>query len=280
MDIEEERAERERPGFLERLSGFLSGAPEDRQELLDVLYAAHERSIIDSDALSIIEGALFASEKSVSDVMVPRPEMHVIEVSLPLPDIIAEVNKTGHSRFPVIEEDRDHVLGILLAKDLLKVHNAASFDLRAILRPALFIPEFKRLNVLLREFRLSHHHMAIVLDEYAGVSGLVTIEDVLEEIVGEIEDEYDDPPGEAPKIRKDHEGRYHMKAQTALEDVSEVLGVPLSSDDYHTIGGLIIGHMGRVPRPREVIDIGKVRIMVMRADGRKIHTVVVLKKMD
>jgi magnesium and cobalt transporter len=180
-----------RSGFLERLSSFLVREPEDREQLMQLLHSAHQRKLLDADALSITEGAIAASEMSVREVMVPRPLMEVVDVGDSLAEVISQVNTTAHSRFPVINGSRDNVIGILLAKDLLRVQREGDFKLRDWVRPAVFIPEFKRLDVLLREFRVSRNHMAIVIDEYAGIAGLITIEDVLEQIVGEIEDEYD-----------------------------------------------------------------------------------------
>ena len=170
----------DRPTFFERLSSLLLREPEDREQLIRLLHSAHEKNLLDADALSITEGALAASEVNVRDVMVPRAKMEVVDIEDPLEKIIEQTNRTAHSRFPVIEENRDNVIGILLAKDLLRIRKDKPFNLRDWLRPAVFIPESKRLNVLLREFRVSHNHMAVVIDEYAGVSGLITIEDVLE----------------------------------------------------------------------------------------------------
>ena len=193
-------------GFFERLSSMLLRKPEDREQLMELLHSAYERNLLDADALSITEGALAASEISVSDVMVPRSQMEVIDIDDPQSEIIAQVNRTAHSRFPVIDGDRDNVIGLLLAKDLLRLQTDVKFNLRDWLRPAVFIPESKRLNMLLREFRVSHNHMAVVVDEYASVCGLITIEDVLEQIVGDIEDEYDFDEAD-DNIRLVHAGR-------------------------------------------------------------------------
>jgi predicted transcriptional regulator len=180
-----------RPSFIERLTSLLLREPEDREQLLEILHSAYERNLMDADALTIIEGALAASDTRVTDVMIPRAQMYVVDIDDPMDEIIPVVIEAAHSRFPVINGDRDKVLGVLLAKDLLRIHTEKNFDLRDWLRPVVFIPESKRLNVLLREFRVSRNHMAIVVNEYGGVAGLVTIEDVLEQIVGDIEDEYD-----------------------------------------------------------------------------------------
>ena len=260
-----------RPSFFERLSSLLLREPEDREQLIQLLHSAHERNLLDADALSITEGALAASEISVSDVMVPRAQMQVIDIDDPLDKIISQLNSTGHSRFPVIDGDRDQVIGILLAKDFLRLKNNAPFNLRSWLRPAVFIPESKRLNVLLREFRVSHNHMAVVVDEYAGVCGLITIEDVLEQIVGDIEDEYDFDEAD-DNIRLDQNGRYRVKAQTTIEDFNEHLGTHFGNDECHTVGGLILHHLGRVPKRSEGVDLGGLHFHVLRADSRRLYT--------
>ena len=260
-----------RPSFFERLSSLLLREPEDREQLIQLLHSAHERKLLDADALSITEGALAASEISVSDVMVPRAQMQVIDIDDPLDKIISQLNRTGHSRFPVIDGDRDQVIGILLAKDFLRLRSNAPFNLRSWLRPAVFIPESKRLNVLLREFRVSHNHMAVVVDEYAGVCGLITIEDVLEQIVGDIEDEYDFDEAD-DNIRLDQSGRYRVKAQTTIEDFNEHRGTHFGNDECHTVGGLILHHLGRVPKRSEGVDLGGLHFHVLRADSRRLYT--------
>ena len=263
-----------KPSFLERLSSLLLREPEDREQLLDLLHASYEKSLLDADALTIIEGALAASETAVRDIMVPRAQMDVVDVDAQLPDLIRFVIDTAHSRFPVIGENKDDVLGILLAKDLLRSISEENFALRDWLRPAVFIPESKRLNVLLREFRVSRNHMAIVVDEYGGVSGLVTIEDVLEQIVGDIEDEYDFDETE-DHIRLDAAGRYRVKAQTELEDFNEAFGTRLADEQSDTIGGLVLHHLGRVPKRNEIVRIGPVTFQVLRADSRRLYTLLV-----
>ena len=260
-----------RPSFFERLSSLLLREPEDREQLIKLLHSAHERELLDADALSITEGALAASEISVSDVMVPRAQMQVIDIDDPLDKIIAQLNRTGHSRFPVIDGDRDQVIGILLAKDFLRLKNNVPFNLRDWLRPVVFIPESKRLNVLLREFRVSHNHLAVVVDEYASVCGLITIEDVLEQIVGDIEDEYDFDEAD-DNIRLDQNGRYRVKAQTTIEDFNSHLGTRFGNADYHTVGGLILHHLGRVPKRNEGVDLNGLHFHVLRADSRRLYT--------
>ena len=260
-----------KPRFFERLSAILLREPGDREQLIELLHSAHERELLDADALSITEGALAASEICVRDVMVPRAKMQAIDIKTPLPQIIAQFTRTAHSRFPVIDGSRDNVLGILLVKDLLRLQDKTQFNLHDWLRPAVFIPESKRLNVLLREFRVSHNHMALVVDEYAGVSGLITIEDVLEQIVGDIEDEYDFDEDD-DNIRIDHNGRYRVKAQTAIEDFNAALGTSFSNEECHTVGGLILNHLGRVPNRNETIVLDAVRFLVLRADSRRLYT--------
>ena len=263
-----------RPGFFERLSSFLLREPEDREQLIELLHSAFERNLLDADALSITEGALAASEISVREVMVPRARMEVIDIDDPLDRVITLVNRTGHSRFPVIDGNLDNVIGLLLAKDFLRLQSENRFSLRDWLRPAVFIPESKRLNVLLREFRVSHNHMAVVIDEYAGVSGLITIEDVLEQIVGDIEDEYDFDEND-DNIRRDQSGQYRVKAQTAIEDFNTTLGTQFSDEECNTVGGLILNHLGRVPRRNETIDLEGLRFLVLRADSRRLYTLLV-----
>jgi magnesium and cobalt transporter len=269
----------DKPTFLERLSSFLLREPEDRAQLIKLLHSAFERNLLDADALSITEGALAASEISVRDVMVPRARMEVVDIDAPLESIIAQVNRTGHSRFPVIDGNRDKVIGILLAKDLLRLQSEAQFNLRQSVRPVVFIPESKRLNVLLREFRVSHHHMAVVIDEYAGVCGLITIEDVLEQIVGDIEDEFDFDEDE-DNIRLDQVGRYRVKSQTSIEDFNTQLGTQFSDEECNTVGGLILNHLGRVPRRSESVDLEGLRFQVLRADSRRLYTLSVSRLND
>jgi magnesium and cobalt transporter len=263
-----------RPRIFERLSSLLLRKPDDREQLLEILHAGYERNLMDADALTIIEGALAASDTRVTDVMITRAQMDVIDIDDPMSEIIPVVINAAHSRFPVVDGDRDKVLGILLAKDLLRVQTETGFDLRDWLRPAVFIPESKRLNVLLREFRVSRNHMAIVVNEYGGVAGLVTIEDVLEQIVGDIEDEYDFDEAH-DNIRLDSTGRYRVKARTEIEDFNAAFATEFSDADFDTVGGLILRHLGRVPKRNEVIDIDGMRFQVLRADSRRLYTLLV-----
>ena len=263
-----------RPSFIERLTSLLLREPEDREQLLEILHSAYERNLMDADALTIIEGALAASDTRVTDVMIPRAQMFVVDIDDPMNEIIPVVIEAAHSRFPVINGDRDKVLGILLAKDLLRIHTEKNFDLRDWLRPVVFIPESKRLNVLLREFRVSRNHMAIVVNEYGGVAGLVTIEDVLEQIVGDIEDEYDFDEAH-DNIRLDTSGRFRVKARTEICDFNEAFSTTFSDEEFDTVGGLILRHLGRVPKRNEIIDIDGTRFQVLRADSRRLYTLLV-----
>ena len=263
-----------RPGFLERLSSFLVREPEDREQLMQLLHSAHQRKLLDADALSITEGAIAASEMCVREVMVPRPLMEVVDIRDSLAEVVSRVNTTAHSRFPVINGSRDNVVGILLAKDLLRVQGDSDFRLRDWVRPAIFIPEFKRLDILLREFRVSRNHMAIVIDEYAGIAGLITIEDVLEQIVGEIEDEYDFDEAD-DNIQLDPNGLYRVKAHTELADFNAAFGTSFSDDKCLTVGGLILHRLGRVPQFNETTVIDGLSFQVLRADSRRIYTLVV-----
>ena len=265
-----------RPSLLDRLSSFLSREPEDRDELLALLHSAYERSLLDGDALSIIEGALQVSDMQVREVMIPRAQMDIVHVDDAMDSIVEFSVGTAHSRFPVVGENKDDVIGILLAKDLLRFFAGKEFDLRDMLRPAVFVPESKRLNVLLREFRISRNHMAIVVDEYGGVSGLVTIEDVLEQIVGDIEDEYDFDEAE-DNIRLDQAGRYRVKATTEIEDFNEAFGCGFSDEEVDTVGGLVIRQLGRLPKRGEIIPLEGFKVQVLRADSRRVHTLLVEK---
>ncbi len=262
----------QRPTLLERLSAFLIREPEDREELLTLLHGAFEHKLLDADALSIIEGALQVSEMTVRDIMIPRSQMDVVSIDDEPAQFIPFVMETRHSRFPVVGENKDDVVGILLAKELLNYYaNPESFNLRDTLRPAVFVPESKRLNVLLRDFRANRNHIAIVVDEYGGVSGLVTIEDVLEQIVGDIEDEYDFDEAE-DNIIPEAGARYRVKAQTEIAAFNEALGAQFSDEEFHTIGGLVLQAFGRLPKRGEATTIGNFRFKVVRADSRRIYT--------
>jgi magnesium and cobalt transporter len=256
--------------LIERLTAFIFREPENRKELLEALHEAHERNLLDADAMSMIEGVLQVSELRARDLMVPRPQMDVIDISEPPAKWIPFVIDTAHSRFPVTDGNRDHVIGILLAKDLLRYYTEADFDVRASLRPAVFIPESKPLNVLLRDFRANRNHIAIVVDEYGGVAGLITIEDVLEQIVGDIEDEYDfDESDDA--IIPEEDGRYRVKALTEISQINDAFGTKYPDDEFNTIGGLVTDRFGRVPRRGDAVELGDLRFEVLRADARQAH---------
>ena len=263
-----------KPRLIDRLTALLLREPGDRGQLAEILRGAYERNLMDADALAIIEGALAASETRVIDVMVPRALMDVVDINEPMTRIIPAVIEAAHSRFPVIDGDRDNVLGVMLAKDLLRIHVEADFDLRASLRPVVFIPESKRLNVLLREFRVSRNHMAIVVNEYGSVAGLVTIEDVLEQIVGDIEDEYDFDEA-YDNIRLDSPGCWRVKTRTEIADFNEAFGTSFPDAEFDTVGGLILRHLGRVPKRNEIIDVDGIRFQVLRADSRRLYTLLV-----
>ena len=264
--------ESNKPSLLERLSALLTREPEDREHLLKQLHSAFERNLLDGDALSMIEGALQVSEMQVRDIMVPRSQLDMIDVNEPPDKFIPHVIATAHSRFPVIDKNRDDVIGILLAKDLLRFYAGdEEFNVRQMLRPAVFVPESKRLNVLLREFRANRNHMALVVDEYGGVAGLVTIEDVLEQIVGDIEDEYDSDESE-DNIVREQGGLYRVKAQTEIADFNRVFGTKYSDADFDTVGGLVLNRFGRLPRRGDSITIDGLRVQVLRADSRRLHS--------
>jgi hemolysin (HlyC) family protein len=263
-----------RPTFLERLTSWLSREPEDREELLDLLHAAYEKNLLDADALSMIEGVMQVSEIQVREIMIPRAQMDVVDINESPEKLLPFIIDTAHSRFPAVDGDRDDVMGILLAKDLLRMCTGEEVDLRDMLRPAVFIPESKRLNVLLREFRSSRNHIAIVVDEYGGVAGLVTIEDVLEQIVGDIEDEYDYDESE-DNILHEKGDAFRVKAQTEIEDFNLALGAHLADGEFDTVGGLVTHAFGRVPKRGENVEIGGFRFQVLKADSRRLHTLLV-----
>ena len=265
-----------KPSLLERLSSLLLREPEDRGQLIELLHSAFERRLLDAEALSMIEGVLQVSETQVRDVMIPRSQLDMIDVAESPEKFIPFVIETAHSRFPVFEDNRDNVIGILLAKDLLRFYAEEQFNVREMLRPAVFVPEAKRLNVLLKEFRANRNHIAIVVDEYGGVSGLVTIEDVIEQIVGDIEDEYDFDETE-DNILVDRSGRYRVKAVTEIADFNNHFNSGFSDDDFDTVGGLVVGRFGRLPKRGETIVIDGFTFQVLRADSRKIHSLLVEK---
>src|SRR5512142_220998 len=263
-----------KPTLLERLSMMLLREPEDREQLIALLYSAYERNLLDADALSMMEGVLQVSERQVREIMIPRAQMDVIDISEPPEQFIPFVIETAHSRFPVIDGDKDNIIGILLAKDLLRYYAGEEIDVRDMLRPAVFVPESKRLNVLLRDFRSNRNHIALVVDEYGGVCGMVTIEDVLEQIVGDIADEYDFDEDEDNIIRADAE-YWRVKADTEIADFNEALGTDFSDEDYDTIGGLVLKAAGQMPKRGERIQIGEWQSTVLRADSRRLYSLLV-----
>ncbi len=259
--------------WLERIAGAFSSEPRDRDELKKLLNESFQRGVLDTDALAMMEGALEVSEMQVRDAMVSRSKMVVIPRDGTLEEFLPQILESGHSRFPVIGEDRDEVEGILLAKDLLRhfADGDTGFNLLEIMRPAVVIPESKRLNMLLRDFRASRNHMAIVVDEYGGVSGLITIEDVLEEIVGEIDDEHDEE--EEAAVSEIGQNRYKVQALAPIEDFNEVIGCNLSDDDYDTVGGLVMAEFGYVPERGEIVVLaGKYEFKVTASSNRRIFT--------
>ena len=267
--------------WLRRITGSLTGEPRDLEDLNEVLGHARERGIIDQDAHEMLEGVLRVVELQVRDIMVPRSQMAIVNRDDPPEEILPIVIESGHSRFPVIGDDRDQIIGVLLAKDLLRYFaegGRANFDIKECLRPAVFIPESKRLNVLLKEFRVSHHHMAIVVDEYGGVSGLVTIEDVLEQIVGDIGDEYD--TDDDLDIRKEGERQFTVKAQTRIDEFNHYFGSDFSDEEFDTIGGLAINSLGRLPRRGEAFSLDGMEFKVLRADRRRLDLLRVITPRD
>jgi len=264
--------------LLERMSALLMRAPEDREQLLDLLRQSQARKLLDAEAVSMIEGVLQVSDLSARDIMVPRSQMDVIDISQPPSEFLPFAIRTAHSRFPVVEGDRDHVIGVLHAKDLLRLYSGRPVSARELLRPAVFIPESKRLNVLLRDFRTNRNHLALVVDEYGGVAGLVTIEDVLEQIVGEIEDEFDgtDAPDEIVALEQGvHGARYRVPARTDLSTFNEHFLCLIDEDAHDTIGGLVTAHFGRVPKRGERVEIDGFGFEILRADARTVQMLAV-----
>lgn len=258
-----------------RVAQSFAHAPQTREELLQVLEEARDAELMDADALTMFQGVLETADTQVRDIMVPRAQMVVIDSDAPLDDILRAVVESGHSRFPVIGDSRDEVIGILLAKDLLKITSTVpgfdpgSFDLRTQLRPAVFVPESKRVNVLLKEFKRGRNHMAVVADEYGGVAGLVTIEDVLEQIVGDIDDEYDE--AETATILRQDERRFLVSGLTPIETFNEYFSVTLPDEEFDTIGGLVMHHFGHMPKRGESLRLEGFSFNVQRADSRRLH---------
>jgi magnesium and cobalt transporter len=252
---------------------MLSGEPSTREDLVELLRDAQADGLIAADTLRMMEGAIAVSDLTVGDVMIPRSQMVALSSGLPHAELLRQVVESGHSRFPVHGEDRDEILGILLAKDLLRGEVSAHGHphVRELLRPAVLIPESKKLNVLLREFRQSRNHMAIVIDEYGGVAGLVTIEDVLEQIVGEIDDEHDEAEDVTTLIAAQADGQYVVDALTPIGDFNERFGADFDDDEYDTIGGLVTAAIGHLPEAGEELTLGRFGFRVARADARRLH---------
>jgi magnesium and cobalt transporter len=258
---------------VERFSLALSSEPRDRSQLVELLRNAHQRQIIDPDALGMLEGVMQVADMQVRDIMIPRAQMDVVTRDARLDEIVPLLAESAHSRFPVIGDDRDEVVGILLAKDMLRYFSqegAEGFDMQDILRPAVFVPEAKRLNILLKEFRNSRNHMAIVVDEYGGVAGLVTIEDVLEQIVGEIDDEHDIDDFLTHILRHTN-GRFTVKALTPIEEFNAYFNTQYSDEAFDTIGGFIVHRFGHVPKRGEELVFDRFHVRVLRADNRRVH---------
>ena len=253
---------------------LLTQEPPNREGLIEILRNAENRNLLDADALLMIEGALHVSETHVRDIMVPRVQMIIIDNNAKPEEILRSVVESGHSRFPVIGDTNDEIEGIFLAKDLLNYYADPdkNFDIKDVMRPTVFIPESKRLNVLLREFRMSRNHMAIVVDEYNGVAGLVTIEDVIEEIIGEIEDEHDHEDNEI-NINTHDNNRYTVKALTPISEFNEFFNTEIPDNEYDTVGGFVINTFGYLPKRGEIIDFERFNIKILRADKRRVHLI-------
>lgn len=263
-----------KPSLLERLSTLLLREPEDREQLISLLHNAYQRNLLDAEALSMMEGVIQVSERQVREIMIPRAQMDVIDINQPPEVFIPHVVETAHSRFPVTDGDKDNIIGILLAKDLLRYYAGEKLDVRDMLRPAVFVPESKRLNVLLRDFRSNRNHIALVVDEYGGVSGMVTIEDVLEQIVGDIEDEYDFDEDVDNIIRQD-DSHWRVKADTEISDFNAVMGAEFSDENYDTVGGLVLNAAGQLPKRGEMVQVGEWVFTVLRSDSRRLHSMLV-----
>ena len=259
-------AHADKRSLFERLVEFVSPGPESKHELIETLADAEQREVIAPESRMMLEGVLRMAEMSAGDVMVAAPRMDMLDIDSPYEDLLALVIGTGHSRFPVFEGSRDNILGILMAKDLLKLQRAPELNLRTLLRPAVFVPESKGLNELLRDFRSNRNHLAIVIDEFGNTAGLITIEDVLEEIVGEIEDEFDDKDGESA-VYTLADGSHRVAGDAAIAEVNQAFATALPEDEFETIGGLVAHEFGRVPRRGESLSTGGLRFTVMFGRG-------------
>ena len=270
--MSEDRSSNEQRSWFNRLTQAFAHEPKNRRELLEVLREAHQNKLLDSEALAIVEGAIQVADLQVRDIMVPRSQMMSIKANQTPREFLPSIIEAAHSRYPVVGESIDDVVGILLAKDLLPLilsGEQPNFNIKDLLRPATFVPESKRLNVLLREFRANHNHMAVVIDEYGGVAGLVTIEDVLEQIVGDIEDEHD--VEEDSYVKPLPSGDFLVKALTPIDSFNEAFDTEFSDDEFDTVGGLVMSAFGHLPKRNEVTQIGEFRFRVLNADSRRIH---------
>jgi magnesium and cobalt transporter len=270
--MSEDRSRNEQTSWFNRLTQAFAHEPKNRKELLEVLREAHQNKLLDSEALAIVEGAIQVADLQVRDIMVPRSQMMSIKANQTPKEFLPSIIEAAHSRYPVVGESLDDVVGILLAKDLLPLilqGEQPNFNIKDLLRPATFVPESKRLNVLLREFRANHNHMAVVIDEYGGVAGLVTIEDVLEQIVGDIEDEHD--VEEDSYVKPLPSGDFLVKALTPIDSFNETFNTEFSDDEFDTVGGLVMSAFGHLPKRNEVSVIGEYRFRVLNADSRRIH---------
>lgn len=253
--------------LLDRLLSLVRREPEDREGIKAILEAAHDRELLDAESYAMIKGALAVSERAVGDIMVPRSRMDLLDITQPLPYLLSTVIETAHSRFPVYEGDRDNIIGILLAKDLLRCMLEPDIEVRALVRPAVFIPESKRLNVLLHEFRASRNHLAIVIDEHGGIAGLVTMEDVLEQIVGDIEDEFDED--DESTVFAEGDNQWRVLATTDIDKFNVTFSATLPDDDYDSVGGWLGGQLGRIPRRGDHAERDGLHIQVVRGDARR-----------
>ncbi|EKM94949.1 HlyC/CorC family transporter [Stutzerimonas degradans] len=270
--MSEDRSSSGQKSWLEKLTQAFVHEPKTRQDLLDILREAHQNKLLDNEALAIVEGAIQVADLQVRDIMVPRSQVISIRADQSPREFLPAVISAAHSRYPVVGESLDEIIGVLLAKDLLPLilrEEQHDFDIKELLRPATFVPESKRLNVLLREFRANHNHMAIVIDEYGGVAGLVTIEDVLEQIVGDIEDEHD--VEEDSYIRPLPSGDFLVKALTPIDSFNEFFGSEFPDDEFDTVAGLVMSTFGHLPKRNEITEIDGFRIRVLNADSRRVH---------
>lgn len=270
-----------KPSLLERISQFITGEPRDREDIVELMRACHKRGLFGAETLSIIEGALTIADMQVREAMIPRSQMVVVKNGQDPKEFLPLVIESAHSRFPVVDEDDpDTVLGILLAKDLLAASfddRLGRFDIKDYLRPPMFVPESRRLDALLRDFRHKRSHMAVVINEYGGVAGLITIEDVLEQVVGEIEDEHDIEEEEYT-IKEVGENQWVVKALAPIEDFNAVFGTALPDQDFDTIGGLVVQEFGRLPVRDEAVNIGDLTFKVLNADNRSVRLLEVSRR--